>query len=99
MGNIFKYVSINSPKWFCIRSSRVRLVFGQSNGDLASYLLFGTFLVWAVLLVINTKKRGQTFPDETSEVGDLIAIGAGIALWAAITFWLHEWLIGIPAIA
>lgn len=69
------------------------------NGDLASYLLFGGFLVWAILLVINTKKRGQIFPDETAVKSDIISIVAGIVLWAAITFWLHEWLIGIPAIA
>ena len=69
------------------------------NGDLASILLFGGFLVWAVFLVINTKKRGETMPEETVVRSDIIAVVAGVVLWAAFAFWLHEWLIGVPAIA
>ena len=69
------------------------------NGDLASWLLFGTFLAWAVMLLINTKKRGQTFPDETATKSDLISIVAGIGLWVIIIIGLHEWLIGVPVIA
>ena len=69
------------------------------NGDLASLLLFGTFLVWAVLVMISTKRRGQTFPEKVNLKGDLVAVLGGIALWVAIIFWLHEWLIGVPVIA
>ena len=69
------------------------------NGDLASWLLFGTFLIWAVLLVINTNRRGQEFPAETKPVADIIAVVVGLAVWAAFVFGLHEWLIGVPAIA
>jgi len=69
------------------------------NGDLANWLLFGSFLIWAVLLVINIKKRGQTFPDQTSSAADILAVVIGVAIWAIFAFWLHEWLIGVPAIA
>lgn len=69
------------------------------NGDLAGFLLFGGFLVWAVLVVINTKKRGQVFPDETSTMGDILSIVIGIGVWFAFALWLHEWLIGVPVIA
>lgn len=69
------------------------------NGDLANWLLFGSFLIWAVLLVINTNKRGQVFPDEVSAKSDAVAIVLGAGIWAAFIFWLHEWLIGVPAIA
>lgn len=69
------------------------------NGDLASILLFGAFLVWAILLVINTKRRGQTFPETVSAKGDIVSIIVGLALWVAIAMWLHEWLIGVPVIA
>lgn len=69
------------------------------NGDLASWLVFGSFLVWAVLVVISTKKRGQTFPDETSTKADVFSVVIGLGVWAAIVFWLHERFIGVPAIA
>ena len=69
------------------------------NGDLASLLLFGTFLVWAVLLVIDTKKRGQTFPEKTNPLGDVIAVVGGLLIWTAFMFFLHDWLIGVPLIA
>ena len=69
------------------------------NGDLASIVLFGVFLIWAVLLVINTNRRGETLPDATSTTSDILSVVIGLAAWAAFTFWLHEWLIGVPAIA
>ncbi|MEM7290669.1 MAG: NnrU family protein, partial [Pseudomonadota bacterium] len=69
------------------------------NGDLASLLLFASFLAWAVLLVINTNRRGQTFPEATSVQADIISVLAGIGLWVFFMLWLHEWLIGVPAIA
>lgn len=69
------------------------------NGDLASWLLFGTFLVWAVLLVISTNKRGHNFPDQTKPMADIVPIVVGLLVWAAFAFWLHEWLIGVPVIA
>lgn len=69
------------------------------NGDLASLLLFGVFLIWAVLLVINTNRRGEAMPESVSTLGDVLSVVVGVAAWAAFTFWLHEWLIGVPAIA
>ena len=69
------------------------------NGDLASFLLFGGFLAWAVIVVISTKKRGQTFPETNSTVGDVLSIVIGIGIWIAFALWLHEWLIGVPVIA
>ena len=69
------------------------------NGDLASWLLFGTFLVWAVVLVINTNRRGIEPPKETSAMGDVLSVVVGIGVWVAFSFWLHEWLIGVPVIA
>ncbi len=69
------------------------------NGDLASLILFGSFLVWSVLLVINYKKRGQTIPEETSNIGDILSLVIGTVAWGAIIMWLHEWAIGVPVIA
>ena len=69
------------------------------NGDLASVLLFGAFLVWAVLLMINTNRRGLQFPELTDTRGDVLSIIVGLVVWAAFVFFLHEWLIGVPVFA
>lgn len=69
------------------------------NGDLASLLLFGGFLIWAVIVVINTKRRGLPAPQPTSKTSDVISVVVGLGLWAAFAFALHEWLIGVPVIA
>jgi len=69
------------------------------NGDVASVLLFGSMLVWAVISVIAIKKRGVVPPVATSAKADVISVVVGIALWLAFAMWLHTWLIGVSAIA
>lgn len=69
------------------------------NGDLASWLLFGGFIAWAVLVLISTKKRGQTFPAETSVTGDVLSVVIGLGLWFGIAVWAHERFIGVAVIA
>ena len=73
-----------------------------ANGDLASLLLFGTFLVWAVADRISVKRRvpaGQVEEFETGPVrNDVIAIVAGIVLYLLFVWKLHEWLIGVPPV-
>lgn len=69
------------------------------NGDVASVLLFGSMLVWAVISVIAIKKRGVVPPAATSAKADVISVVVGIALWLAFAMWLHTWLIGVSAIA
>lgn len=74
-----------------------------SNGDLASLLLFGSFLAYAVYDLISVKKRGALGPIGGKQAGgpanDLIVVGVGIALFAALLFGGHEWLIGVAPIA
>jgi len=69
-----------------------------ANGMLADVLLFGAFLVWAVLDRISMKHRMQRPVPSVppSRVNDLIAVAGGLALYAAFVLWLHGWLIGIP---
>lgn len=70
------------------------------NGTLADVLLFGTFLVWAILDRISLKRRTQRpVPGIASgQANDLIAVVGGLALYAAFVFGLHRWLIGVPII-
>ncbi len=69
-----------------------------ANGMLADVLLFGAFLVWAVVDRISFKHRAQrAIPHlPSSRANDLIAVTGGLALYAAFVLWLHGWLIGVP---
>jgi uncharacterized membrane protein len=75
-----------------------------SNGDLGSMLLFGGFLVWAVVAFMNMRRRGEQNEmlvplPPAKPINDLIAIGGGLALWAAFLFGgLHRWLVGVAAL-
>lgn len=71
-----------------------------ANGMLADVLLFGAFLVWAVLDRISMKRRTQRpVPGvPPSRANDLIAVTGGLALYAAFVLGLHGWLIGVPLI-
>jgi uncharacterized membrane protein len=65
-----------------------------ANGLLADVLLFGSFLVWAIVDRISLKRRGQR-PIATAPPGrfnDLIAVVVGLALYVLFIVWAHEWL-------
>lgn len=69
-----------------------------ANGMLVDVLLFGGFLVWAVLDRISTKRRvvPRAVPGApASPYNDAIALVGGLALYVAFVFGLHRWLIGV----
>ena len=69
-----------------------------SNGDLASVLLFGSFLVWAVASRIGYKKRGEikvANPVNAWSRNDAIAIALGVIVYIVFAFWLHPLLIKV----
>jgi uncharacterized membrane protein len=68
------------------------------RGDLASLILFGSLLAYAVYDRISLKTRTARGPlgDRKGQtLGDVIAIGGGIALYVAFVLWLHVWFIGV----
>ncbi len=69
------------------------------NGDLASVLLFGSFLVWAILNRISVKRRNDPIPEKGPVTNDIIAVVTGLALWALFIWGAHEWLFGVAPIA
>jgi uncharacterized membrane protein len=71
-----------------------------ANSTLADALLFGAFLVWAAADRISMMRRAQRpiLRMPPTWANDLIAIFAGLALYVAFLFWLHDWLIGVPLI-
>ncbi len=73
-----------------------------ATGMLHDVLLFGAFLLWAVVLFIVSRRRdrstGTAYPAGTLK-GDVLATVIGVAAWAAFAFWLHLWLIGVSPMA
>jgi uncharacterized membrane protein len=73
------------------------------RGDLASVILFGSLLAYAVYDRISVKKRaalgasvfGPLGDRKGQTMGDVVAMGGGIALYVAFLFGLHSWLIGV----
>lgn len=69
-----------------------------ANGTLADLLLFGSFLVWAVLDFIAARRRDHAAGDPHlpgTLAGSLIALAVGVAAWALFAFWAHAWLFGV----
>jgi uncharacterized membrane protein len=67
------------------------------RGDLGSILLFGSFLIWAVLARISIKRRAEVGPTFIANwTSDLIAIVVAVVVYFAFLLWLHRWLIGVP---
>jgi len=71
-----------------------------ANGDLASIILFGAFLIYGVVDRIAVKRRGDVGAANANPtiLGDMIALAVGGALYAAIIFYLHPLLFGVPVL-
>ncbi len=73
-----------------------------ANGSLADLLLFGSFLLWAVLDFRASRKRDRAEAVQRG-TGNLFAtlltvVIASIA-WATFAIWGHVWLIGVAPLA
>ena len=69
-----------------------------ANNTLADLLLFGSFLLWAVLDFRSVRQRdrlaGTRYPAGTLGATAL-TVALGVALWAVFAFWLHALLFGV----
>jgi len=67
-------------------------------GWLHDVLLFGAFLVWAVVLFAVSRRRdrltGVSYPAGTL-LGTFMTLVIGVAGWALFAFWLHARWIGV----
>jgi uncharacterized membrane protein len=72
-----------------------------ANGTLADVLLFGGFLVWAVLVFGACRQRDRGAPAgaitlPTGSVSmTILTIVVGLIAWAFFAVVLHAWLIGV----
>jgi uncharacterized membrane protein len=69
-----------------------------ANGNLAHVLLFGSFLLWAVLDFTAARRRdraaGTTYPRGRAGATAITVI-TGLVGWLVFALWLHGWLIGV----
>jgi len=68
------------------------------NGDLASVILFGSFLAYAVYDLVSASQRHALGPLGRAQgglLGDVLAIGGGLVLYALLVVWGHQKLTGI----
>jgi uncharacterized membrane protein len=72
-----------------------------ANGMLADVLLFGAFLLWAIIDRISLKRRAPVLIRKTAPSGyyDLLAVVLGLALYALFLFKLHVLLFGVAPLA
>ncbi len=73
-----------------------------ANGKLADVVLFGAFLLWAVLDFRSARQRdraaGTTYPAGTLG-GTLATLAVGLLAFVVFAFWLHGVLIGVRPFA
>jgi len=71
------------------------------NGNVADVLLFGSFLVWAVVDRASMMKRvARPLPGAPeSKANDVIVVVVGLLLYVAFVMWGHEALIGTKPFA
>lgn len=69
------------------------------NGRLGDIVLFGTFLVWAIVSYASYRRRdraeGKTPVRAPGWGRDIPSLVAGTVIWIVFAMFLHPWLIGV----
>lgn len=98
-GNWFK-ATLHHPQYLSVKVwAFAHLI---SNGMLVDVLLFGAFLVWAVLGYTAARRRdraAQTVYRPGTVQGTVTAVVVGLVAYGVFAFWLHGWLIGVKPFA
>jgi uncharacterized membrane protein len=69
-----------------------------ANGTLNAVILFGAFLVWAVVDYLAARRRDLALGvaySGGSLAKDGMAVVSGLVVWIVFVFWLHGWWIGV----
>ncbi len=69
-----------------------------ANGDLASVLLFGAFLLWTLANRLSLTRRPDVPPEAVPLMQDIIAVGVVWLVYLLFMFVLHEWLFGMAPV-
>ena len=66
-----------------------------ANNTLADVMLFGSFLIWSILVFRAARRRPTPAPAPGTAAGTAATIVVGVALWAVFAFWAHAAWLGI----
>ncbi len=66
-----------------------------ANNTLADAMLFGSFLVWSILVFRAARRRPAPATAPATLVGTASTVVVGVALWAFFAFWAHAAWLGI----
>ena len=66
-----------------------------ANNTLADVMLFGSFLVWAILVFRAARRRPVPVAAAPTAACTAATVVVGAALWAVIAFWAHAAWLGI----
>jgi uncharacterized membrane protein len=69
-----------------------------ANGKRAAVYLFGTFFVIAILDIVLSTIRGKVPAHEPRIRSDMIAVIAGVALYAVFLFGFHPYVLNLPVV-
>ncbi len=73
-----------------------------ATGMLHDVVLFGAFLLWAIVLFAVSRRRDRTagtvYPAGSIK-GDVLTVLIGVVVWVFFALWLHLWLIGVNPMA
>ena len=66
-----------------------------ANNTLADVTLFGSFLVWSVLVFRAARRRPAPAMAPPNAAGTAATVAIGIALWVFFAFWAHAAWFGV----
>ncbi len=66
-----------------------------ANGDMASVMLFGSFILFVAMSRISEFAKGDPRHRFVGYRSDIIALGVGTAVWLLIALLAHVWLTGV----
>jgi uncharacterized membrane protein len=72
-----------------------------ANGTLAHVVLFGSMLMWSVLLFRASRardKRHAVVYALGNRGATILTLEIGLAMWLVFIGWLHGWLIGVQVL-
>ncbi len=69
-----------------------------ANGDLGSMIMFGVLLAWAIQASIAARRRKDVAvrPAPVGWLNDILVVLLGIALFLALGYLFHLYVIGVP---
>ncbi len=69
-----------------------------ANGDVASVLLFGSFVLFAIFDIVSANRRGASRATESVPFRrDILVVAAGVGLYL-VFLGLHQTLFGVPVL-